>query len=321
MIPPSKRGRTSKSSAVPVDCRHGVVGRDVRPRRPSHLDCPGRSVRRLDHDKMKRRMTAQSPLALLTVLLITPLAALCAAEFSFDAPAGPQFPDEQKQAQREAGARIVPLVLEAFRGGADSVRIPPRDYRFGKERWGRDGVIYPLEFADLQRDDAHPFTIDATGATFWFDLPDDQAPTCHFCIGFKNCRNIIFKGATIDRATRGHVEGRITQFDFAGNRIELQLSSRHQRAGDVQRQTRTACHPVQSRRHVLRAALRAPTRRRPSQVQAHLARHRRRPLLGHDGRHEVARHHPRHRACSASATVSPASTLSLPRWNSFAARS
>jgi hypothetical protein len=104
------------------------------------------------------------------------------------------------------------------------VRIPPGDYRFGKEGWGRDGVIYPLEFSDLRRDDAHPFTIDATGATFWFDLPDDQAPACHFCVGFKGCRNILLKGATIDRASRGHVEGRITQFDFANNRIELRLS-------------------------------------------------------------------------------------------------
>ena len=40
----------------------------------------------------------------------------------------------------------------------------------------------------------------------------------------QGCRNILFKGATIDRVTRGHVEGRITQFDFANNRIELQLS-------------------------------------------------------------------------------------------------
>lgn len=161
---------------------------------------------------------------MLLAALLLALAVTYAAEFSFDDPPGPQFTDEQKQTQREAGARVVPRVIEAFRSGAGSVRIPAGDCRFGKERWGRDGVVYPLEFADLQRDDAHPFTIDATGATFWFDLPDDQAPTCHFCVGFKNCRNIVFKGATIDRATRGHVEGRITQLDFAGNRIELQLS-------------------------------------------------------------------------------------------------
>jgi hypothetical protein len=163
------------------------------------------------------------PIILTTLLLELP-PALHAGEFSFDNPAGPHFTDAQKRAQREAGTRVMPLVLDAFRTGAPAVRIAAGDYRFGKEQWGRDGVIFPLEFNNLQRDDAHPFTIDATGATFWFDLPDEQAPTCHFCVGFKECRNLIFKGATIDRATRGHVEGRITQLDFASNRIELQLS-------------------------------------------------------------------------------------------------
>ena len=160
------------------------------------------------------------------ILLLAPLALVAAEppDFTFDAPPGPQFSEAEKQTQRDKGTGVVPLVRKAFEAGAESVTIPPGDYRFGKERWGRDGVIYPLEFSDLLRDDDHPFTIDATGATFWFDLPDDQAPSCHFCVGFKDCRNIIFKGATIDRATRGHVEGRITQFDFANNRIELQLS-------------------------------------------------------------------------------------------------
>lgn len=163
---------------------------------------------------------------LFTILLLSPLAQAASEPqpFCFAAPAGPQFSEAEKQAQRDKGTGVALLVRKAFEKGATSVKIPPGDYRFGKERWGRDGIVYPLEFSDLQREDAHPFTIEATGATFWFDLPDDQAPACHFCIGFKNCRNIIFKGATIDRATRGHVEGRITQFDFAGNRIELQLS-------------------------------------------------------------------------------------------------
>lgn len=162
----------------------------------------------------------------LAVLLSGP-SLLTASErppFRFDAPPGPQFSEAEKQTQRDKGAGVVPLVRKAFEDGAVSVTIPSGDYRFGKEQWGRDGVIYPLEFADLRRGDDRPFTIDATGATFWFDLPDDQAPTCHFCIGFKNCRNVIFKGATIDRATRGHVEGRIVELDYANNRIELQFS-------------------------------------------------------------------------------------------------
>ena len=144
--------------------------------------------------------------------------------YRLSAPAGPRFTDAQKQVQREAGKNILPLVLAAFSNGAESVRIPPGDYRFGCESWGRDGMRYALEFRGLRRDAVHPFTIDADGATFWFDLPDDQAPHAHFSLGFKECSNIIFRGATLDRGTRGHIEGRITQLDFDNNRVEVELS-------------------------------------------------------------------------------------------------
>ena len=144
--------------------------------------------------------------------------------FSLAAPAGPQFTEAQKQAQREAGKKVLPLVLAAFSNGMESVRIQPGDYRFGHESWGRDGVRFALEFSGLRRDAAHPFTVDATGATFWFDLPDDQAPHAHFALGFRECSNIIFRGATLDRGTRGHVEGRITQLDSSRNRFEIELS-------------------------------------------------------------------------------------------------
>jgi len=151
-----------------------------------------------------------------------PAAASPRPAFHFSNPPGPQFSAAEKQAQREAGRRIVPLVTAAFAQGAESVRIPPGDYRFGQETWGRDGAKYPLEFVDLARDAEHPFTIDATGVTLWFDLADDQAPTAHFCLAFKNCGNLVFRGATLDRGTRGDVEGRITALDVANNRIEIE---------------------------------------------------------------------------------------------------
>ena len=184
----------------------------------------------------------------LTALLLAPLAALHAANanerlsphqraildakspppadarFSFDAPAGPQFTDAEKETQRERGKSIVPLVKKAFEGGAAGVRILPGDYRFGQERYEGAKVIFPLGFCDMQRDAEHPFTIDATGSTFWFDLSDEQMPPGHRCVGFRNCRNLVFQGATIDRGTRGCIEGRITSIDCAGNRFEIQPS-------------------------------------------------------------------------------------------------
>jgi hypothetical protein len=66
--------------------------------------------------------------------------------------------------------------------------------------------------------------IDATGATFWFDLDDKQMPPGHRCVGFRNCRNIVLRGAVIDRGSRGCIEGRITRIDRAGNRFEIQPS-------------------------------------------------------------------------------------------------
>ena len=146
------------------------------------------------------------------------------SSFSFDAPPGPQFSEIEKQAQLAKGERVMTMVMEAYRSGSKEVRIPPGDYRFAhKERKGSQG-IYPLEFNRLQRDADHPFTIDATDVTFWFDLGDEQLPPGHSCVGFINCRNIIFKGATLDRGSRGNIEGCIAGIDVPNNRFEVRIS-------------------------------------------------------------------------------------------------
>jgi hypothetical protein len=144
--------------------------------------------------------------------------------FSFDAPAGPQFSEAEKEAQRERGKGVMPLVMRAFEKGAGEVRIPPGDYRFGQERKVQAKTFYPLHFEGLKRDAEHPFVIDATGATFWFDLDDVQMPPGHRCVGFFDCRNIVLRGAIIDRGTRGCIEGQITAIDRTGNRFEIQPS-------------------------------------------------------------------------------------------------
>jgi hypothetical protein len=146
------------------------------------------------------------------------------AAFSFDAPDGPQFTDAEKEAQRERGKGVMPMVKKAFDSGAGEVRIPAGDYRFGQERYEGAKVIYPLGFENMQRDAAHPFVMDATGATFWFDLDDKQMPPGHRCVGFQNCRNLVLRGAIMDRGTRGSIEGRITRIDREGNRFEIQPS-------------------------------------------------------------------------------------------------
>jgi len=146
------------------------------------------------------------------------------ATFSFDAPAGPQFTKAEKEVQRERGRELMPMLKKAFDSGAGDVRIPPGDYRFGQEHYEGAKLIYPLSFENMKRDQEHPFVIDATGATFWFDLDDKQMPPGHRCMGFQNCMNIVLRGAIIDRGTRGCIEGRITRIDRAGNRFEIQPS-------------------------------------------------------------------------------------------------
>jgi hypothetical protein len=148
-----------------------------------------------------------------------------AATFSFEAPAGPQFTTAQKETQRERGQSVVVLIKQAFERGDAEVRIPPSDYRFGQESNVAGKVRYPLSFENMQRDAKHPFVIDATGATFWFDLDDEQMPPGHRCVMFHNCRNITLRGAILDRGTRGCIEGRITQIDRDNNRFEIEPAS------------------------------------------------------------------------------------------------
>jgi hypothetical protein len=146
------------------------------------------------------------------------------SSFSFDAPAGPQFTELEKQAQRERGREVMPKLMQSFESGAGGFRIPPGDYRFGQEHWQGAKVIYPVGFENMERDSAHPFVIDARDATFWFDLDDEQMPPGHRCVGFRNCRNIVLRGLVIDRGTRGCIEGRITRIDREGNRFEIHPS-------------------------------------------------------------------------------------------------
>lgn len=144
--------------------------------------------------------------------------------YSMDDPPGPSFRNEVKEQQRVDGRRIRNEIEAAFRAGGSTYIIPPGDYRFGKETWGSDGPIYPLEFRGLKRDAKHPFRIIADAATLWFELPPDQAPEAHFALGFVDCSNLSLQGATLDCDPRGCLEGRITQIDYGRNRIEIQAT-------------------------------------------------------------------------------------------------
>ena len=147
-----------------------------------------------------------------------------AATFSFTAPPRAQFSAEEKKVQLERGRGLLPLVLAAFSSGAAEVRVPAGHYRFASAAEQGGKTEYALCFEGLQRADDKPFVIDASGVTLWFDLPDTQMPPGHRCVGFRNCRNLVLRGAELARATPGQIEGRITKIDRANNRFEIQPS-------------------------------------------------------------------------------------------------
>ena len=146
------------------------------------------------------------------------------ARFCFALPAGPDFTEPEKQAQRDRGKDVLSLVRRSFEAGASEVRIPRGDYRFCEKASETAKGVFLVDFVDMQRDVEHPFVIDATGATFWFDLGEAQMPPGGRCVRFQNCRNIVFRGAVLDRGSRGCIEGCITRIDRSGNRFEIQPS-------------------------------------------------------------------------------------------------
>ena len=145
--------------------------------------------------------------------------------YSFDAPPGPQFDEAEKELQRKRAREVMFLVRERFDAGRDSVVLPPGDYRFENSSRNKRGRIYSIEFRNMKRPEEKPFRIVAAGVTFWFELPMDQTPTCHFPVGFVDCENLTIEGLTVDRDPKGCMEGRIAKIDPENNRMEIVANS------------------------------------------------------------------------------------------------
>ena len=138
--------------------------------------------------------------------------------YSADDPPGPGFTDAQKQEQRIAGLKILADLRSAYASGTDSFTIPPGDYRFGTAWKGADS--FALE--NFDRDGKRPFRILGQGATLWFDLGPDPAPKVNYMIRLVGCSNITLEGIIIDSDPRGCMDARVTDFDFEGNRIQVE---------------------------------------------------------------------------------------------------
>jgi hypothetical protein len=142
-----------------------------------------------------------------------------------DLPPGPQFSPAEKQRQTVLGAALPAKVLAAYAAGASGFQVPPGGYRWPAVTTGAD--IWPLVFVSLRRPADSPFTIDASGATFFFETRGagfEPAPHVSRGLRFVNCSNLILRGLTTDFDPPNTIEGRVTAIDRAGNRLQVELS-------------------------------------------------------------------------------------------------
>ena len=176
--------------------------------------------------KHKERLAAAlTTLCMIGFLGLTATSLLCAEwpanldiSYSADNPPGPSFSDGQKQEQRKAGLKLLDDLRAAYAAEADSFTIPPGNYRFGTARRGVDSFV--LEKMD--RDGKTPFRILGHGATLWFDLRPESHPKVNYMVQVFDCANITLEGLGIDSDPRGCMDARVTDFDFEGNRIQVE---------------------------------------------------------------------------------------------------
>jgi hypothetical protein len=100
--------------------------------------------------------------------------------------------------------------------------VPPGHYGFNMTEMIY-GALSGFVLSDIRRPDDNPFTLMATGVTFWFVPTDRPAPEFSRALHIANCSNISLVGATLDTYSSLYAEGHLTAIDKTGNRIEIQL--------------------------------------------------------------------------------------------------
>ena len=119
-------------------------------------------------------------------------------------PPGPDFSEEQKIAQRTAGAALLTSLRNAAANYQPQFTMPPGDYRFNAGT-GQ----YPI-LRNIRN-----MVIDATGVTFWFDAPHTWG------LQFEDCNDVQVRGLTMDCDPHPHTQGMITTLNRSNNTVEL----------------------------------------------------------------------------------------------------
>ena len=124
-------------------------------------------------------------------------------------PVGPVFTDGQKALQREAGAALVRQIAAARADGRKRLTIAPGDYRFGGNRG--------LTLSDLR-----DLTIEAAGATFWFERSAEDVLADPQGLRLERCRRLAIHGLTIDFDPLLTIQARILSLDVGADTLEVE---------------------------------------------------------------------------------------------------
>jgi hypothetical protein len=125
------------------------------------------------------------------------------APWSADRPSGyPEWSEGEKKNRRDAGQAVLKQICTASAAGQKQVVIEPGEYLFNAD-CSRQSTL----------DGLHDLEIVAEGVTFWF-----EPPLMHALL-FKNCRDIVLRGLTLDFTVPCWFQAQVLSVDRPANRL------------------------------------------------------------------------------------------------------
>jgi hypothetical protein len=118
-----------------------------------------------------------------------------------------EWDDAEKQRQRESARALVGKLRSVIGSGGRAFEIPPGEYRFG------DDVL-----PNLRLDALRDFTIDAAGATFWFN-----GRRRIDAVALNSCAGVTIRGLSVDFDLFPHTQGEVTAIDRQGRTIDIRI--------------------------------------------------------------------------------------------------
>ena len=117
----------------------------------------------------------------------------------------PPYTEEERAKQIEAGKKFKEDLAAAVKRGDAFFRIQPGEYRFPDNT----GFCF---------DQISNMEIDATGATFWMERPENLTLDNPIGITVSHCDHLVLKGLTLDFDPPLFIQGKVTSFDYTAEK-------------------------------------------------------------------------------------------------------